>query len=49
MGDDGLWLLGQNTVEAEETDRVLSTQFIQRRNLLVKHLHYYRQKGAITE
>jgi hypothetical protein len=49
MGDDGLWLSGQNTVEAEETDRVLSTQFIQRRNLLVQHLHYYRQKGAITE
>ena len=49
MGDDGLWLSGQNTIDAEETDRVLSTQFIQRRNLLVKHLHYYRQKGAITE
>ena len=49
MGDDGRWLSGQNTIDAEETDRVLSTQFIQRRNLLVKHLHYYRQNGAITE
>ena len=49
MGDDGLWLSGPKEIDAEDTDRVLSTQFIQRRNLLVKHLHYYRQKGEITE
>ena len=51
MGKDGIWLSGENVtvnVEPELTNRVLSTQFIQRRNLLVKHLYYYRQKCAIT-
>ncbi len=49
MGDDGLWLSGPKEIESEETDRVLSAQFIQQRNLLVKHLQLYHQKGTITE
>jgi len=50
MNDDGIWLSGgPRDIEPEDTDRVLSAQFIQRRNLLVKHLHLYRQKGAIPE
>jgi hypothetical protein len=51
MGKDGIWLSGENVtvnVEPELTNRVLSTQFIQCRNLLVKHLYYYSQKDAIT-
>jgi hypothetical protein len=38
-------LSGPRDVEKEEMDRVLSTQFDQRRNLLVNHLHLFRQKG----
>ena len=50
MNDDGIWLSGgPRDIEPEDTDRVLSAQFIQRRNLLVTHLHLYRQKGAIPE
>ncbi len=48
MGDDGIWLLGPRDVEPEETDRVLSMQFDQRRNLLVNHLHLFCQKGNIS-
>jgi hypothetical protein len=48
MGDDGIWLSGPRDVEAEETDRVLSTQFDQRRNLLVNHPHIFRLKGNIS-
>jgi hypothetical protein len=44
MGDDGIWLSGPRDVEPEET--VLSTQFDQRRNLLVNHL--FCQKGNIS-
>jgi len=47
MGDDGIWLSGLKDVEPEETDRVLSTHFDQRKNLLVNHLHLFRQKGNI--
>jgi hypothetical protein len=48
MGDDGIWLSGPRDVEPEETDRVLSTQFYQRRNLLVNHLYLFRKKGNIS-
>ena len=48
MGDDGIWLSGPRDVEPEETDRVLSTQFDQRRNLLVNHLHMFCLKGNIS-
>ncbi len=48
MGDDGIWLSGPRDVESEETDRVLSTQFDQRRNLLVNHLQLFCQKGNIS-
>jgi hypothetical protein len=41
-------LSGPRDVEPEETDRVLSTQFDQRRNLLVNHLHLFCQKGNIS-
>ncbi len=40
MDDDGIWLSGPRDVEPEETDRVLLTQFDQRRNLLLKFLFY---------
>jgi hypothetical protein len=48
MGDDGICLSGPRDVEPEETDRVLSTQFDQRRNLLVNHLYLFRKKGNIS-
>jgi hypothetical protein len=48
MGDDGIWLSGPRDVEPEETDRVLSMQFDQRRNLLVNHLYLSRKKGNIS-
>ena len=48
MGDDGIWLSGPRDVEPEETDRVLSVQFDQRRNLLVNHLYHFRKKGNIS-
>ena len=48
MGDDGIWLSGPRDVKQEETDRVLSTQFDQRRNLLVNHLHLFHLKGNIS-
>jgi hypothetical protein len=48
MGDDGIWLSGPRDVEPEETDRVLSTLFDQRRNLLVNHLYLFRKKGNIS-
>jgi hypothetical protein len=31
----------------DDDDRELSQAFLQRRGLLVKHLHLFRQKGAI--
>ena len=51
MGDDGLWLLGPpNEIDAEETDRVLSTQFIQRRNLLdVSQTEEYQDLRQVSE
>ena len=49
IGNDGIWLSGPVAASSEETDRVLSAQFIQRRNLLVKHFSVFRQKGAIRE
>ena len=44
MGDDGIWLSGPRDVEPEETDRALSVQFEQRRNLLVNHLYHFRKR-----
>jgi hypothetical protein len=41
-------LSGPRDVEPEETDRVLSTQFDQRRNLLVNHLYLFGKKGNIS-
>ena len=48
MGDDGIWLLGSRDVEPEETDRVLSKQFDQRRILLVHHLYHKRKLGDMS-
>ena len=48
MGDDGIWLSGPRDVEPEETDHNLLTQFDQRRNLLVNHLHLFHLKGNIS-
>ena len=48
MGDDGIWLSGPRDVEPEEMDRVLLTQFDQRRNLLVTHLYLFCLKGNIS-
>ena len=48
MGDDGIWLSGPRDVEPEETDRLLSMQFEQRRFLLVNHLYLYRKLGNIS-
>ena len=45
LGDDGIWLSGPGDVEPEETDRLLSMQFEQRRFLLVNHLYLFRKKG----
>ena len=44
----GFWMSGPRDVKPEETDRVLLTQFDQRRILLVNHLHLFRQKGNIS-
>ena len=57
---DGIWLSGMteeereheetNIVEyEEESDREQSQAFLQRRGLLVKHLHMFCQKGTIQE
>ena len=48
MGDDRIWLSGPRDVKPEQMDRVLSTQFDQRRNLLVNHLYLFRKKGNIS-
>ena len=48
MGDDGIWLSGPRDVEPEETDRLLSMQFEQRRFLLVNHLYLFRKLGNIS-
>ena len=48
MGDDRIWLSGPRDVKPEETDRVLLTQFDQRRNMLVTHLYLFRLKGNIS-
>jgi hypothetical protein len=49
MGDDGIWLSGpRRYVEPEETDRLLSMQFDQRRFLLVNHLYHCRKLGNIS-
>ena len=48
MGDDGIWLSGSRDVEPEETDRVLSKQFDQRRILLVHHLYHKRKLGDMS-
>ncbi len=37
----------EESEEESEEDRELSQAFLQRRGLLVKHLHLFRQKGAI--
>jgi hypothetical protein len=49
IGNDGLWLDGHTAqVDAKnETEKILSTQFGRRRLLLAKHLHIFREKGAI--
>ena len=39
---------GPRDVEQEETDRVLLTQFDQRRNILVNHLYLFHKKGNIS-
>ena len=51
IGDDGMWLSSNTNVNSEEagSDRILSAEFIHRRNVLVKHLHVFRQKGDIQE
>jgi len=48
MGDDGIWLSGPRDVKPEETDRLLSMLFEQRRFLLVNHLHLFRKLGNIS-
>ena len=57
IDDHGIWLSGMteeeqeqeetNTEDEEESDRKLSQAFLQRRGLLVTHLHLFRKKGAI--
>ena len=48
IGDDGIWLDGHTTNYSTDTsDLALSKQFTQRRSLLAKHLHVFRQKGAM--
>ncbi len=37
----------EESEEESDEDRELSQAFLQRRGLLVKHLHLFRQKGAI--
>ena len=45
----GIWLLGPRDIDPpEETDRVMSAKFTDRRSLLVKHLYVARQNGTIT-
>ena len=39
----------EESEEESEEDRELSQAFLQRRGLLVKHLHMFRQKGTIQE
>ena len=48
IGDDGIWLDGHTTNNSTDTSELaLSKQFAQRRSLLAKHLHVFRQKGAM--
>ena len=48
IGDDGIWLDGHTTNHSTDTsDLALSKQFAERRSLLAKHLHVFRQKGAM--
>ena len=51
IGDDGMWLSCNVNVNVEDAslDRVLSADFIHRRNVLVRHLHVFCQKGNIQE
>ena len=53
LESNSIWFSGPNNDTLEETDqesdRLLSTQFLQQRNLLVKHLYLFRQKGKIKE
>ena len=49
VGDDGVWLSGPTEVEPNnnDTDRILSEEFAQRRSQLVEHLRLFRRIGAI--
>ena len=59
LDDDGLWLSGRaegveeqadgedEPVPESADDRDLAQAFMQRRGLLVKHLHHFRRKGVI--
>ena len=48
IGCDGIWLDGHTTHYSTDTsDLVLSRKFATRRSLLAKHLHVFRQKGAV--
>ena len=59
LDDDGLWLSGRAEGVEEQADgdeepelesaedRDLAQAFMQRRGLLVKHLHHFRRKGVI--
>ncbi len=48
IGDDGIWLDGHTTNYSTDTsDLALSKQIAIRRSLLAKHLHVFRQKGAM--
>ena len=53
LENDGIWLSEQHNHTIEEnndkTDRLLSTLFPQRRNLLVHHLYLFCKKGGKLE
>jgi hypothetical protein len=50
IDNDGLWLDG-HTVNGDNnaTDRLMSIQFGQRRQLLANHLRVFRKEGPILE
>ena len=50
IGDDGIWLDGHisnYSTSTSTSEMALSRKFAKRRSLLAKHLHVFRQKGAM--
>jgi hypothetical protein len=49
IGDDGLWLDGNTTIDESKTKRFLAIKFGQQRLILAKHLRFFLEKEPITK